>query len=362
MSDVDLESSRPHRRQKPPREGHGGTVALIAVLLIGGLVAGGWFGLQALLSRFDASGEDYAGPGSGEVVVEVTSGQSSSAIGRLLKEKGVVASVQAFADAARAEPRSQSLQPGFYSLKKQMSADDALATMLDPQSRVESRVTVPEGLRVEETLRVLAKGTGIPLREFTAALKDPEAIGLPAWAAGNPEGFLFPATYTVPPDAKATDVLAMMLARFDDAVTQARLDADGKTAYETLIIASILEEEAKLPDDYGKVARVIQNRLDIDMPLQFNSPLNYFLKHNRNLTLDELETETPYNTYKYGGLPPAPIGSPGERAMEAAANPTPGDWIYFVTTNLETGETKFTTDYDEFLEFKAEFKANTEGQ
>ena len=95
------------------------------------------------------------------------------------------------------------------------------------------------------------------------------------------------------------------------------------------------------------------------MPLQFNSPLNYHLQHNRNLTLDELEIDTPYNTYKYDGLPPAPIGSPGERAMEAAANPTEGDWIYFVTTNIETGETKFTTDYDEFLEFKEEFKRNS---
>lgn len=366
MSSLDVDEPQGGRRRarregaKPPREGSGWVVALVALLLVAGLAAGAWYGLSSVVGRFGAGAEDYAGPGSGEVVVEVVPGQSAVSIGQTLKDQDVVASVQAFADAARADPRSQGLQPGFYGLQQRMPAQEALALMLDPASRVESTVTLPEGLRLDEALEVIADDTDLPPAELEAAVTSPEELGLPAYAQGNAEGFLFPATYTVRPDATATRVLTDMVTRFGQAAESVGLDEGALPAYETLIIASLIEAEARLPEDYPKVARVVHNRLDIDMPLQFDSTVNYALQADKELvTLEDLGTESPYNTYQNTGLPPAPISSPGEAAMQAALEPAEGGWLYFVTVEPETGETKFTDDYDEFLQFKAEYKANT---
>jgi UPF0755 protein len=353
--------SRRTRREREPRDGHGGVVALVALLLVGALVAAGWFGLQAVLDRVNLGGaEDYAGPGSGEVVIEVTAGQSSTAIGRTLEENDVVASVDAFTDAARADSRAQSLQPGFYALQQQMRAQDALDRMLDPASRVESRVTVPEGLRIDETLQLISEQTEIPLKDLRAAARDAQGLELPAWAEGNAEGLLFPATYTVRPDATAASLLREMVATFQRSATNVGLEGGQLSPYETLIVASLVEGEARLDEDFARVARVVYNRLEADMPLQFDSTVNYAMgADNEFVSLDDLGTESPYNTYQNKGLPPGPISSPGEAAMQAALDPADGDWLYFVTTNPETGETKFTASYDEFLQFKAEYKRNT---
>jgi UPF0755 protein len=341
----------------PPKEGHGGKIALIALLLIVALVAGGWWALRSFVGAFGGP-EDYPGPGSGEVVVEVTAGQSAAGIGRTLAEKDVVASAQAFTDAARADDRSRGIQPGFYALAEQMKASDALTRLLDPASRVENQVTLREGLRLDQAVELIAKETDIPLKDFEAALEAPDAIGLPGYAKGNAEGFLFPATYTIRPDAKATDVLAEMVQRFDVAAEEVGLASGAHPAYETLIVASLVEAEARHAEDYPKVARVVYNRLAIDMRLQFDSTVNYALKANKELvTHADLGTDSPYNTYKHAGLPPAPISSPGEAAMHAALEPAKGDWLYFVSVD-DAGTTKFTADYGEFLRFKAELKRN----
>lgn len=366
MTDLSVwaDEDRPvHRRRRKKRERRGGLAVVIALVVILALLAGGYALVQGVGSKISGalsgSSQDYPGPGTGEIVIEVTSGQTVAQVGRTLKKDGVIASVDAFLTAANANPDSAKLQPGFYQLKRKMRAGAALALLLDPKSRVQAKVVLPEGLRLDETLKRLAKTTELPLADFTKALKDASSLGLPAYAKKNPEGFLFPATYVVPPNAAAPDVLKQLFARYARAAKATGVERAQRSPYELLVIASLVEAEARHPEDFGKVARVIYNRLDKGMALQLDSTVNYALKSDKKLvTFKDLGTNSPYNTYKHTGLPPGPINSPGERALDAAVNPPAGNWLYFVTVNPETGQTKFTGSYQEFLRFKQELKSN----
>ena len=353
---------RRNRRKKKQRKG--GVAVVIALLLFVAVVGGGAalvFGIGSKVKDVfsTSAAPDYPGPGQGEVVVEVKSGQTVSQVGVTLLEQDVIKSTQAFFEVANANPESSTLQPGFYALQKKMSASDALDALLDPSARVQARVTLPEGLRLDETLQTLAGGTELPLKDFKAALKDAKKLGLPAYAEGNPEGFLYPATYDVPPNADAASVLQQLFDAYAVAADKAGVERTKRSPEEIVIIASLVEAEARLDGDFGKVARVVYNRLEAGMPLQFDSTVNYALKADKEIvTYEDLGKDSPYNTYQNTGLPPAPINSPGLKAMTAAVNPPDGDWLYFVTTDPEAGTTKFTGDYQEFLRFKAELKSN----
>ncbi len=343
---------------------------LVAFLVVALVVGGGAFLLAAGIDRvrglFGNGPEDYTGTGRGSVVFEVEEGDVASTIGSNLEAQGVVKSVEAFVDAAAEEPDSRGIQVGFYQLRKRMAADEALAVLINPDNLVQSTVTVPEGLRVEDAVRALAKGTDIPVRAFERVLDDPDAIGLPEYARGNPEGYLFPATYAFPPNAGAADVLSTMVDRWRQAAEEADLVGNaerlGYTPAELMIVASLVEAEANRDQDRGKVARVLYNRLETDETgglLQIDATVNYALGRDLGLQLTEeqLQVDSPYNTRRYPGLPPGPIESPGDKAIEAAANPPRGPWLYYATVDLDTGETKFTGDYDEFLQFRRELEA-----
>ena len=333
---------------------------VVAALLVAGGIAAYTFGkdkLDALL----AAAPDYTGAGTGQVLFEVKSGDTTSEIGRKLKAQGVVKSVDAFSDAAKDNPDAQDIQVGFYELKKQLPAADALEILVNPDNLVQASVTIPEGLKVSQILPRLAKATDIPLGKFKQAVQNAGAIGLPSYAKGNAEGYLFPATYAFPPNADATQVLSQMVKRWRQAADEADLEGAAKklgyTPGELMIIASLVESEANRDEDRGKVARVIYNRLETDATnhlLQIDATVNYALGRDLGLglTTQDLQVDSPYNTRKNPGLPPTPIEAPGDKAIEAAADPTPGDWIYYVTVNLDTGETKFTKDYDQFLSWK----------
>ena len=359
---ADEDTSRHRRRRR--RKDRSGLAVAIALLLVVAVLGGGaalvlGLGAKVKDALSTSTAPDYPGPGQGEVVIEVVAGQTVSEVGRTLKEEDVIKSTQAFFEAANANPDSSSLQPGFYSLARKMPAADALAALLDPSSRVEAKVTLPEGLRLDETLQRLAEGTELPLRDFKAALKSAGELGLPDYAEGNPEGFLYPATYDVPPDADAAEVLAQLFDAYAVAAEEAGVERTPRNPEEIVIIASLVEAEARLDEDFGKVARVVYNRLEAGMPLQFDSTVNYALDADKEIvTYEDLGEDSPYNTYQNTGLPPAPINSPGLKAMIAAVNPPDGDWLYFVTVDPEAGTTKFTSDYDEFLRFKAELKSN----
>jgi UPF0755 protein len=303
-------------------------------------------------------------------MVQVRSGDSSTGIGRRLKAAGVVKSVDAFTEAAANNPKSRGIQVGFYQLRKQMSAEAALGVLVDPANLVQSSVTVPEGLPVKDTVALLADKTDIPKADFTKALQHPDQLGLPSYAKGKAEGYLFPATYAFPPDATATDVLSAMVKRWqqaaDDAHLTDRAKALGYTPAELMTVASLVEAEANRDADRGKVARVIYNRLETDATghlLQIDATVNYALgrKLGLGLTTQDLQVDSPYNTRKYPGLPPGPIESPGDAAIAAAANPTAGNWVYYVTVNLDTGETKFTRSYSKFLAYKRELQQFCDG-
>jgi UPF0755 protein len=357
------------RRAKKKR----GVSGCLAVLVALAVIVGGFYfaldrGVAWVKDQFSTTtGEDFSGPGKGKVTFEVNEGDAVAEIGRNLKAEGVVASVQSFLDAAEADPDSSGIQVGFYELKKEMAAEDALDVLLDPANQVKSTVTVPEGLRVEDIITLLGENTEWGAAKWAAALEDDAALGLPDYAEGNPEGYLFPATYEIGPKDKPKDVLAAMVERWRQAADEAGLEEAaaemGKTPAELMIIASLVEAEGR-GDDMPKIARVIYNRLDgpgdqggTNGRLQIDASVNYGLDQELGvaLTTEQLAQDTPYNTYTRVGLPPTPIEAPGDQAIAAAANPADGDWYYYVTVDLATGETKFAETYDEFLDYKDEF-------
>jgi UPF0755 protein len=314
--------------------------------VLGGLVVGIVLGGQKLLNLIDPSSQDFTGQGSGEIEIRVKDGDTLSDIARTLVDAGVIASIGPFIDAAEAHPDATGIQPGVYSLRQEMSGQAALDLMLDPVARLVSRVTVPEGLTAKATLVRLSESTGIPVEEFEAAAADPAALGLPAWTNGSVEGFLFPATYDFEPDTPAADILQTMVARAMQAFTDLQIPAE--SVQEVLTEASLVQAEAATAEDMAKVARVIENRIAIEMPLQFDTTVNYANgKGGITTTAEDRANPSPYNTYLHAGLPPGPINNPGEQALQAVLAPADGPWLFFVVVDPDTGETRFAATAEE---------------
>jgi len=333
----------------------------IAALISVG-IALAMIGISVVLLRGPDETTDYAGAGTGEVTVIVSGGDTITEIGRKLQEAGVILSADSFVNAASVDDRAGSIGPGRYTMRRQMNSIEALDLMLDPASRADSRLVLPEGLRLEQTVSISADATSLPKSAFQRALQEPEELGLPEYAKDRPEGFMFPATYDLTGEETARGLLRQLVKRFNQASADVGLEERarevGLTPYQALIVASLLQAEVA-PGDFAKAARVVYNRLELDMPLQFDSTVSYALGlTDIQLNEEQLKTASPYNTYLRRGLPPRPINSPGEAAMEAALNPAKGKWLYFVSVDPRTNETKFARSYDKFLELKREFQAN----
>jgi UPF0755 protein len=357
------DESVPPPRRRRRRGGRAGRAVLLvaALVVVLGVPAALLLGGRALLDRIDSSGPaDYTGEGSGAVVVQVHPGDSLTRVGRTLEGAGVVRSVEAFTDAASGDQRATGLQPGYYRLRRQMSGAAALSLLLDPSSRVSSRVTVPEGATETQVLHLYQTKTSLGLADLRAAVRTPKATPLPSYAHGRAEGFLFPSTYEVDPGTSADGAISAMVAQFAKRATALDLPGGaqrlGMSPYQVVIVASILEKEAGVATDFPKVARVVYNRLAAGMPLQLDSTLNYVLTERKgHLTTADLANPSAYNTYTHRGLPPTPIDNPGERALAAALHPAAGNWIYFITID-KAGHSAFTADYQEFLRLKAKAK------
>jgi UPF0755 protein len=359
VSDLGLETG-PHRSERS-RRGFGCLAVLLAMaVLVGGAYAAYALGMGALKSRFTHP-DDYEGTGNGAVLVEVKEGEAATDIATTLAAKDVVKSAAAFTDAARKDPSSVGIQVGFYRLRHQMSAKSALAVLVNPDNRVRSMLTIPEGYTVKEIVATLAKKTDFSARQYLRVLKRPADIGLPAYARGNAEGFLFPATYELPPTATPRSILTMMVKRYKQAAHDLDLATKaqglGYSPQDVMTVASLVQAEARFDKDFSKVARVIYNRLHKGMPLQFDSTVHYAVGKSGSVGTSDADrnSSSPYNTYKVTGLPPTPISAPGEQAIRAALNPAQGSWLYFVTTNPDTGVTKFATSYADHLKNKREF-------
>lgn len=347
-------TSRPpggrRRAERPKRRRWGRWLLVLAVVLL--LMFGGYKGVSKVKDALSGP-QDYAGQGTGTVLIEVTSGANGMVISNALAKAGVVKSSEAFYRLSLVDKRAQAIQPGFYNLRKHMSAEAALTALADKANRVEGRVVVPEGARVPEIVAAIVKGSEIKSKDVLAALNNAKTLGLPAAAKNNPEGYLFPATYTVQPGMTAEALLKEMVAKTvavgKDLDIDARASALGFNSEQILTVASLLEYEAKKDADYAKVARVLYNRLDKGMRLQLDSTVSYVSKRKGDVFTTDAERNSPdaYNTYQHDGLPPGPIGSPGEKTIEAALNPAQGSWLYFVAVNLNTGKTIFSDTFAE---------------
>lgn len=350
--------SRRYRRRARWRS----LLALVVVVLLIAAAAGvSLYGVGRIRDAL-AGPPDYSGEGTGTVVVQVHAGDTAVAIGDTLVHDGVVKSVGAFVDAARSNSKSLSIGPGFYRLHRHMSGQDALALMLTPAALVQDVVPVPEGFSEPQVLARIAQRTSVSLAQLQAAAADPAALGAPAYAHGQLEGFLFPATYDFPPNVTAVQALTAMVHRFDQEAAAANLTARaaalGQTPYAIVTVASLIEREVANPGDYAKVARVVYNRLRLGMRLQFDSTVRYALhKYTGRVSDADTHAASPYNTYLHPGLPPTPIDSPGDAALQAALHPATGDWLYFITVNAK-GSTVFTNNYQTFLAAKAQAQAN----
>jgi len=295
---------------------------------------------------------DYEGGGTGEVVVTITNGQVGADIATLLAEQDVVMTYKAFYSLLLQNPEV-TFQPGNYALRTQMSARAALDALQNPANRVELSIGFNEGLSIDQVLESLSDSSGIPLDVFEAAAADPTAYGAGS-EAPSLEGYLFPARYTLDPSVDAATILQTLVNR-----TFESLDAAGvapEDRHRMLTIAALIQREAgSNPEDFYKVSRVIQNRLETGMALQMDSTAHYGYAWRYGERLDqsvfstqaELDDDNAYNTYQIQGLPLGPIGAAGDLAIDAAVNPADGPWLFFVTVNLDTGETAFTATGEE---------------
>ena len=316
---------------------------VVAVVLLAVLGVGGY----KIYKRFHSP--DYSGPGTGVVTVQVLSGDTAESLAPSLVRLGVVASVNSFVSAVKSSSCPTCLQPGFFRLHKHMNSALAYKLLLNPASRIQSVVTIPEGLRLTKILSRIETDKALTASALGKAVKDTAALGLPSYAHGNPEGYLFPATYDVTPGMNATSLLQAMVTRFNQEAASVNLTqaaaAIHLTPGQVITVASILEAEGGNPKYYPRVAEVIYNRLRLGMFLGLDSTVNYALhRFGISLTVDQLAVNSPYNTFIHKGLPPGPIDSPGDAAIQAALHPAQGNLTYFVTVNLKTGLTLFTND------------------
>lgn len=301
--------------------------------------------------------KDYeAGIAEGEAFVTISEGDNGQAISQSLYKAGVTKTPEAFYNMLIDSGENPPFYPGLYTLQLKMTSAAALKALQDPEKKSEHAVLLREGLTVKASLETISESLAIPLEDLTAAVADPSAYGV---NATNLEGWLFPALYTFDPGVTATDVISRLVQR-----TLTSLDEEGvapEDRQKVLTIASIIQREARLPDDFFKVSRVIQNRLDVGQKLEMDSTAQYGYGESRNGSVFSsgaaLTDDNPYNTYVITGLPAGPIANPGDVAIDAALRPVDGDWLYFVTVNLNTGETVFNVTYEDHLKSVEDLRA-----
>lgn len=346
---------------KPPRQPRrkGWIIALAVVVVFLGSAAGGaawvWSNYEDQVRKVMGweIPIDYEGDGHGEASITVRQGEGGSVIAASLAEAGVTKTAKAFYQLLLVQDPQVVFYPGHYTLKLEMSAQAALDALQDPANKVEASVLIKEGWNLNQTIAALAEGTGIAEADFRSAVADPTTYGAPS-TVRDLEGYLFPARYSFEPDADASSIVNTLVARTYRSLDAAGVSADDR--HRVLTIGSMIQREAgSNPDNFYKVSRVIQNRLDSGMKLQFDSTVHfgYMWAHGERekgsvfSSSEELSDDNPYNTYVHTGLPPGPIGASGDLAIKSALQPADGTWLFFVTTNLDTGETTFTSSLAE---------------
>lgn len=353
------ERARIERHQRDRRKSRiaGWVIFGVVLAILGGIAGGGlyvWNTYEDKIRAFMGWEEpkDYEdGIAEGDASVTIVTGDTGATISTSLYQAGVTKTDSAFYDYLIKTAQNPEFQPGVYTLKQKMSSAAALTLLKDPASRRENTAQLPEGLTLESTLTRVSDGTGIPLADLQAAVADPSAYGV---AASSLEGWLFPATYTFDPGTTPQQVIQTMVDRTVQSLDTAGVPTDQRERI--LTVASIIQREARFTADFYKVSRVIENRLAPENDethgfLQMDSTAQYgyneINKGTASSSAEALADDNPWNTYLHPGLPVGPIANPGDLAIDAAMHPADGPWLYFVTVNLDTGETVFTNTYAE---------------
>ncbi|CAN5425448.1 endolytic transglycosylase MltG [soil metagenome] len=370
---------RAQRRRKRRRTV--GAVAVVVLVAVG--VATVFLGSRLWHGMF-GSPSDYTGDGGNDVVIQVHDGDSTTTIAQTLLDHEVVATVKGFVEAAQGSAAIQSIQPGFYKVRTEIPAASAVERLADPANRV-GKLTIPEGRQLDDIADVktndvtagifslISQATCVDLDgksscvsvdnlRVAAGAGTPESLRVPQWAIEpvtkmgtdhrRIEGLIAPGTWNVDPAASPADTLSSLIAasatKYETGGLLTTAATMNMSPYNILVVASLVQREAK-PEDFTKVARVIYNRLNERRKLEFDSTVNYPLDRQEVATTDgDRGQTTPWNTYASEGLPVTPICSPGDQALAAAERPEPGDWLYFVTIDLQ-GTTLFTRDYEQHL-------------
>ena len=263
---------------------------------------------------------NYRGAGSGYVAVQIRVGDTPSSLAPRLLSLGVIEATDPFVAAANGSPGHPDLQPGYVRLHLHMNAALAYAMLLEPQSRISPAVTIPAGLTTTQVIQLLSSNTGYPISQFSSAMADTRSLLLPAYAQGDPDGYLLPGTYSIQPAASPTILLRAMVVRFNSEAAKANLASKVKSSSiiegQVVIVASLIQAEGGSTSQYPEIARVIYNRLDQRLTLSIGS------------------------SHQYSGLPSEPIDNPSAQAITATLNPARGDWIS-MTLNPTTNTVSF---------------------
>jgi len=340
MSDPQFTSRRDLRKPKirPLR-----LLALIgvALLIIGSIAFMNRTSLRGFYEQ--VTGAEYSGDGSTSVYLTIARGDTGTDVARKLVDAGITKSYDITLRTIYAT--NPTFFPGTYNLPTQISTARAIQYLVNPNNAITNRVTIREGLRNSAVFELLSAKTGLPKESFVKAAQDLKSFGIPK-AAPSLEGYLFAATYDLDPSYTAKEILQLLVAR-----TKEQLKVDGVAKadwHKVLTLASVIQREARQEQDFYKVSRVFLNRLAINMPLQSDATVSYGVDGNTFQTsAADRSDPNPYNTYKYPGLPIGPISGVGALAIDAALNPADGGWLYFVSVNLQTGETVFSDTYEQ---------------
>lgn len=379
------QQQRRRKKRKRRQKGKSYTALIISLSLLLLVGLGGYWGVVQLLNNQSVReflAADYEqGDMGDEVTFRVKEGEFGSVIAANLVEAGVIKSKAAFINICSSRKTDcESIQPGAYKVQLNSPAKVVFDILVDPKNAITSKFTIQEGLSVIKTIKSLSEQTGIPLEDFQEAIKDPAALGIgPEWyqrqdgknaATTSIEGFLFPDTYFYDPTATATDILKMMVNQFKTVANELGLQQQAQArqigVYELIIAASIAQVEVKEPD-FAKATRVVYNRAyhEPPWPLGMDTAVNYWLelqgkpeKSSGQMLNSEIhDPNNPYNTHDVAGLPVGPISNPGKAALQAAANPAAGDWMYFTAVD-HNGTTKFAASEWERCQHVAEAISN----
>lgn len=351
-SDGAVDSGARRRKERRGRRLGIAIVLALVLVLVGGVAGAGFWVWNTYEDKIRSimgweEPKDYdAGIAEGQATVTIVSGDTGATISQTLFDAGVTKTSGVFYDYLISSGQNPTFVPGTFQLQQKMTASAALAALLDPANKLDNTVQLREGLTVADSVAIIAESLDIPQADLQAAVADPATYGVPA---SSLEGWIFPATYTFDPGVSAAQVIKTMVDRAVQSLDAAGVPVDQRQRI--LTIASIIQREARATGDFAKVSRVIQNRLAAGMKLQMDSTAQYGYGEMHDGTVSSsaaaLADQNAWNTYVIDGLPQGPIANPGDDAIAAAMQPADGSWLYFVTVNLNTGETVFSTTYEE---------------